>query len=55
MKAVFHWARKNDVVQTIPNIDAVAKAKTISKERPIFSPPQIQKLLEHANIQMTAM
>ena len=39
MKAVFHWARKNDVVQTIPNIDAVAKAKTISEERPIFSPP----------------
>ena len=46
MKAVFHWARKNDVVQTIPNIDAVAKAKTIPEEKPIFSASQIQRLLD---------
>ena len=55
MKAVFHWARKNDVVQTIPNIDAVAKAKTISEEKPIFTYEQIHKLLEMADCQMRAM
>jgi integrase len=55
MKAVFHWARKNDVVQTIPNIDAVAKAKTINGEKPIFTYEQIHKLLKMANCQMRAM
>ncbi|HUV65154.1 MAG TPA: hypothetical protein VMW24_14750 [Sedimentisphaerales bacterium] len=25
MKAMFHWARKNDVLESIPNIDAISK------------------------------
>ena len=55
MKAMFHWARKNDVLENIPNIDAVSKAKVVYKERPVFTPQQVQKLLETADIQMRAM
>ena len=42
-------------MQTIPNIDAVAKAKTISEEKPIFTYEQIHKLLEMADCQMRVM
>jgi len=55
MKAMFHWAKKNDVVQNIPNIDAVSKAKAIQKERIIFDVKQTEKLIEYASIQMRAM
>jgi len=55
MKAMFHWAKKNDVVQNIPNIDAVSKVKAMQKERIIFNVKQIEKLIEYANIQMRAM
>ena len=55
MKAMFHWAKKNDVVQNIPNIDAISKVKAIQKERVIFDVKQIEKLIEHASVQMCAM
>jgi len=32
MKAMFHWARRNDVLETIPNIDAISKGKIVHKE-----------------------
>jgi integrase len=55
MKAVFHWAKKNDVLSEIPNIDSVSKVKVTQKERPIFKTQQIQKLIEAANNQMRSM
>jgi site-specific recombinase XerD len=55
MKAMFHWARKNDILQNIPNIDAVSKGKIVHQEMCIFSAEQIKKLLYVANIRMRAM
>jgi len=55
MKAMFHWAKKNDFVQNIPNIDAVGKVKTVHKEWIVFNVKQTEKLIEHASIQMRAM
>jgi len=55
MKAMFHWARKNDVLQNIPNIDAVSKMKIVHQEKPVFTHDQIQKLLDTADPQIRAM
>jgi integrase len=55
MKALFHWARRNDVLQDIPNIDAVSRSKVILHEMYTFSPEEIKKLLRVANIKMKAM
>ncbi|MFC1635467.1 tyrosine-type recombinase/integrase [Planctomycetota bacterium] len=55
MKALFHWARNNDVLSEIPNTYAVSKAKVIQKERPIFKTQEIQKLVTQASAQMRAM
>ena len=55
MKAMFHWAKKNDVIRNIPNVDAVSKVKVNHKERPVFTPKQIQKLIGAADTQMRAM
>ena len=55
MKAMFHWARKNDVITSIPNIDTISKVKVIQKERPTYAVTQIDKLLAEADAQMKAM
>ncbi len=55
MKALFHWARKNDVLQNIPNIDAVSKMKIIRQEKLTFTPEQIRILLVNTDLQMRAM
>ncbi|MFC1652866.1 tyrosine-type recombinase/integrase [Planctomycetota bacterium] len=55
MKAVFHWARKNDILDKMPNIDAVSKVKTAHKERSVFTSAQIGKLLNAADVKMKAM
>jgi len=55
MKAMFHWARRNDVLETIPNIDAISKGKTVRKEMCTFNSQQIKKLLSAANVKMQAM
>ena len=55
MKAMFHWAKRNDVVQTIPNVDAVSKVRVSQKDRAIFDVKQIAKLLEYASMQIRAM
>jgi hypothetical protein len=46
MKSMFNWARKNDVMENIPNIDAVSKKKIIPKEKQTFTPEQIKILLD---------
>ena len=55
MKAMFHWARKNDVIENMPNIDAVSKGKIVHQERPIFDARQIRRILAVANAKMRAM
>ena len=55
MKALFHWARKNDVLENIPNIDAVSRDKIVHNEKFIFDHEQINKLLSAADVKMRAM
>ena len=55
MKAMFHWARKNDVFESIPNIDAISKDRVVHKEMYTFNPQQIRKLLSTADVKMKAM
>ncbi len=55
MKSMFHWAKKNEVLEAIPNIDAVSKVKVIRKEKPTFTVKQIRKLLKASELQMKAM
>ena len=44
MKAMFHWARKNEILKNIPNIDAISRAKEIHDDRFTFNLEQINKL-----------
>jgi integrase len=55
IKAVFHWARKNDVLDYIPNIDAVSSVKIIHKQRHVFTSEQIHRLFDLADVQIKAM
>ena len=55
MKAMFHWARRNDILDSIPNIDAVSRGKIVHQERFTFNPEEIAKLLSAANAKMRAM
>jgi len=55
MKAMFHWAKKNDVIEKTPNLDAITKAKAIHRTRSTFTAEQIGKLLDGASLQMRAM
>ncbi len=55
MKALFHWARKNDILANIPNIDAISRGKIVHQERFTFNSEQITKLLSAADVKMRAM
>lgn len=55
MKAMFHWARKNDVIEKSPNIDAKSKGKVIHKEMYTFNSQQIRKLMFAADVKIQAM
>lgn len=55
MKALFHWARKNDVLANIPNIDAVSRGNIVHQEKFTFDSEQINKLLSDADVKMRAM
>jgi len=55
MKAMFHWARRNDILETIPNIDAISKGKVVNQEKYTFNSQQIKKLLSAADMKMRAM
>ena len=55
MKAMFHWARKNDVLESIPNIDAISKDRVVPKVKYTFNKKQIRKLLSSADVKMKAM
>jgi len=55
LKALFHWARKNDILVNIPNIDAVSRGNIVHQERFTFDSEQINKLLFAADLKMRAM
>ena len=55
LKALFHWARKNDILENIPNIDAITRGKIIHKEKFTFKSQQLVKLLAVADVKMKAM
>lgn len=55
MKAMFHWARKNDILEQIPNIDAVSREKVNIVPRYVFCPEDIKQLLKMADAKMKAM
>ena len=55
MKAMFHWARRNDVLENIPNIDAISRGKVVHQEKYTFNSQQISKLLSAAGMKMKAM
>ena len=55
MKTMFHWAGKNDVLDYIPNIDAVSSVKIIHKQRHVFTSEEIHRLFDLADVQMEAM
>ncbi len=55
MKAMFHWAKKNDVLDSIPNIDAICRGKIKHKQRLIFTSKDTHRLLSVAGTQMKAM
>jgi integrase len=55
LKTLFHWAKKNDILQRIPNIDAVSRSKIVNRQRRIFTHEEINKLLAVADTQMKAM
>ena len=55
LKTLFHWAKKNDVLQRIPNIDAISRSKIVNKQRTVFTHDEISKLLTVADVQMKAM
>jgi len=55
MKAMFHWARKNEILKNIPNIDAISRGKVIHQERFTLSTEHVNKLLSCADVQMRAM
>jgi integrase len=55
MKAMFHWARKNDILENIPNIDAISRGKIVHQERLTFDSEQIRELLSVADVKMRAM
>ncbi|MBN2590049.1 MAG: hypothetical protein JXA96_09310 [Sedimentisphaerales bacterium] len=44
MEAMFHWAKKNDILKDIPNIDAISRAKEIHKDKFTFDSEHINKL-----------
>ena len=55
MKAMFHWAKKNEILDFIPNIDIISRENVEHKQRFVFSSVQIKKLLDLADVQMKAM
>ena len=55
MKAMFHWARRNDILERIPNVDTISKDRIVHRQRYTFDSNEITKLLSRANVQMRAM
>ncbi len=55
MKAMFHWAKKNDILNNIPNVDAISRVKEIHQDKFTFESAHIKKILSIADTKMQAM
>jgi integrase len=55
MKAMFHWARKNDILENIPNIDAISRGKIVYQEKFTFSSEHINRLISAGDKKVRAM
>ena len=55
VKAMFHWAIDNEVIDKPPNLKALKKVPSSKRYRQTFTPDQIDLLLKHASVQMKAM
>ena len=66
VKALFHWAQDNEIIEKSPNLRAVKRVqvtkrrqrderRTEEEKRQTFTPEQIQLLLKHADASMRAM
>ena len=56
IKAMYHWALDNEIIQTAPNLKALKKITNPKKEEKlIFSMAQVQKLFDFTDVQMKAM
>ena len=55
VKALFSWARQNELIDRGPNTKAVRKVTPKKTERRTFTAGEIRALLEHASSQMKAM
>jgi len=54
-KAMYHWVTENELVDSVPNLNAVKKLPRSKLSKPIFSSNEIKKLLDCANTKMKAM
>jgi integrase len=55
IKAMYNWALNNEIISDCPNLKAVKKITKIKQDKFTFSMPQIQKLLDVADVQIKAM
>jgi integrase/recombinase XerD len=55
IKAMFNWARDNEVVITMPNLKAIKKITKVKTEKFIFTTEQIINLLKLADVQIRVM
>jgi len=55
IKAMYHWAMDDEVIDTAPNLRAIKKIFPQKVEKPIFTVTQLNKLLDSADTQMKAM
>jgi integrase len=55
VKAMYNWALDNEIIDRSPRLKALKKVTPQKAEKPTFTPPQIQALLQDAGVQMKAM
>lgn len=54
-KATFHWALENELISSVPNLNAIKKLPRSKTSKPVFTPGEIRQLLDHASLRMKAM
>lgn len=50
-----HWAIENELINNIPNLSAIKKLPRPKTSKPMFTPEEIRRLLNHAGYRMKAM
>jgi integrase len=55
VKAMYNWALDNEVIESAPKLRALKKITVPKQDKPTFTAPQVQALLQNASPQMKAM